>query len=459
MSQPSDIQLHPSILGSELPGTGSSVPCLPTGDGEAMSHSAPLEVRTLSFAPSDDLHSPAQSGLPLQAASRTRTGDGEHLSLPEPVGGPHLGAQGAKPPHYPDYIAQSYKSVDLGDELGLQGHFEAPPVPAKHAGGASPENLENGIGREDLDHGIPEISCGRAAGIQLELACPSWGMFGECQKGHHYAKELICGREWCRSCGGKQGKNHQRRKSGWLPRATQMRQMGYFVITIPPELRTNFRSLDVLRTFGIAVKKAMKRHGFARGLRRWHWFGEDHPGHGLQGDGLPVYHPHLNLLVEAGWLPFSKLQAIRRSVAKILRVSLARVVVHYEFASSVSEMLHMVKYVLRPTFSCWEWDPEMAYNVIGFRHTLPWGTWHEKVWDGDTGKYKNGDYLPPVWEVPAADSDLLKVVPLEHGRCPVDGTEVTWGEVRAANLLVTPWWADVGGGYWAWTGLARDGPG
>jgi len=433
-----------STRGSGLPGTGSSDPCSPTGDGEAMSHSAPLEARTLSLSPSDGHHSPVQSVLPLHAPSRTWPGDGEYQSLPEPVGGPHLGAQGATPPHYPDYIAQSYKSVGLGDELGLQGHFEASPVPAKLAGEASGKD-----GFPDAE--IPEISCGRSdqlsgssrLGIQLELACPSWGIVGECQEGHHYAKELICSREWCRSCGGKQGKAHQRRKAAWLPRVTQMRQMGYFVITIPPELRDAFRSTELVRTFGKAIKRVMKYHGFARGLRNWHWFGEDHPGHGLQGAGLPVYHPHLNLLVEAGFLPFSKLQAIRRSVATVLGVRLARVNVHYEYAGSVAEMLHMVKYVLRPTFEHWEWDPEMAYKLIGFRHRLHWGTWKDE----------------PAWEVPAADSDVLKVVPLEHGRCPVDGSEITWGEVRAANLLVTPWWADVGGGYWAWTGLARDGPG
>jgi len=428
--------------GSGLPGTGSSDPCSPTGDGEAMSHSAPLEVRTLSYWPSDGLHSPVQS-VPTHAreTSRTWAGDGEHQSLPEPVGGPHLGVQGAKPPHYPDYIAQSYKSVGLGDELGLQGHFS--PVSAKLVGEASELDGPNA--------GVQEISCGgdqlagssKPAGIQLELACPSWGIVGECQEGHHYAKELICSREWCRSCGGKQGKAHQRRKAAWLPRTVQMQQMGYFVITIPPELRNTFRDLAVVRTFAKGIKRVMKYHGFARGLRRWHWFGEDHPGHGLQGDGLPVYHPHLNLLVEASFVPFSKLQAVRRSVANVLGVSLARVNVHYEYARSVAEMLHMVKYVLRPTFEHWEWDPEMAYKLIGFRNALSWGTWKDE----------------PAWAVPAGDSDVLALAPLEQGRCPVDGTQITWGDVRAANLLVTPWWADVGGGYWAWTGLARDGPG
>jgi len=420
-----------SIQRSEVPGTGSSDPFPPTGDGAVMSHSTPLEPRTLSFCASDAPESAVQAAsLPPLDHSTTDPGEGEHLSPPEPVGRSHLGAQGAKPPHYPDYVAQSYNSGHVGDELGLQAHFLAPTagqVPA------------------DPDGEIPEISRGRGdpRGMQLELSCPSWAILGECDEGHHYAKELICAREWCRSCGGHQGKAHQRRKAAWLPRASQLRMMGYFVITIPPELRERFRSLEALRAFGKAIKRVMKRHGFSRGLRRWHWFGEDHPGHGLQGDGMPVYHPHLNLLVEAGWLPASKLEAIRRSVAKVLQVGLGRVNVHYTYGSSVAEKLHMVKYVLRPTFEHWEWDPEMAHRVIGFRHMLPWGTWKDD----------------PAWSIPESDADALAVGPLEQGRCPVDGTPVKWREVVAANLVVAPWWAELGGGYRSWTGLARDGPG
>jgi len=390
-----------------------------------MSHSAPLEPRTLSFYPLD----PVEGYSPPPVARTLDPGDGEHQSPPEPVGPSHSGVWGQSP-HYPDYIAQSYKSLGLGETLGLQSYFAAPAAPAE---------------LEDPESEIQEISRGRGdpEGIQLELVCPSWGIVGECQEGHHYAKELICAREWCSSCGGSNGKAHQRRKAAWLPRATQMEEMGYFVVTIPPELRAKFRGIDVLRNFGKSMKRVMKYHGFERGLRRWHWFGEDHPGHGLQGNGVPVYHPHLNILVEAGWLSFAKLQAVRRSVAVVLQVELARVNVHYQYTSSVPQMLHMVKYVLRPTFERWEWDREMAHKLLGFRNALGWGTWKDE----------------PAWVIPVGDSDALRVGLLEQGRCPVDGTRIAWKEVIAANLLHGPWWADVGGGYRSWTGLVRDGPG
>jgi len=94
------------LLSSGAPGTGSSDPCLPTGDGEAMSHSAPLEHPSLFVCPGGpgiviQGPSPAAANDPISAALRLchsdlrpyvrpdGPGDGEHLSLPLPVGGPH----------------------------------------------------------------------------------------------------------------------------------------------------------------------------------------------------------------------------------------------------------------------------------------------------------------------------------------------------------------------------------
>ena len=322
--------------------------------------------------------------------------------------------------YYPDIEAQSYKSIVEFDQELHSSRSRSSCLPGP---GAAAHQVQDGQGK---------IS----AGIRLELRCPDYAVTGQCAaKDHDFAKEIICNREWCRFCGSNNGKAHQRRKAGWLPRAMQMREMGYFVIPIPPELRTKFRDPKVLSVFGKAMKRVMKYHGFARGLRRWHWFGEDHPGEGLQGDGLPPYHPHLNMLVEAGWLSSSKLEAIRRSVAKVLKVDLARVVVNYSYTKpgQVSRMLHMVKYVLRPTFEHWEWDQEMAYKLLGFRNSLSWGTWKDE----------------PVWTVPAGDAEVLKVGPLERGCCPVDGSLITWGKLISARLLREPWWSDVGGGYWS----------
>jgi hypothetical protein len=219
--------------------------------------------------------------------------------------------------------------------------------------------------------------------------------------------------------------------------------MGKLVITVPPELRDHYRDVRELADLGKSVKRALQEtHGFKRGFRRWHFFGEDHPGQGLQGDGFPVYHPHLEVIVEAGHLSPEKLAGIKWSVARILGVDLARVNVHYEYTRSRRKMLHMVEYALRPTFEHWEWDEELAYHLVGFRNALTWGTWDN----------------PAVWDVPAGEPAGPVLEALSCGRCPVDGTPVQWGELVSARLLAVPWWESLGGGYWSWTGLVRDGP-
>jgi len=286
-------------------------------------------------------------------------------------------------------------------------------------------------------------------GVQLEFPCPTWSVLGECEgedgrhDRHFFAKEIICNREWCRSCGGVDGRAHQRRKAAWLPRACQMRVVGCFVLTIPPELRDRYRTRVALGKLGTAAKRMLQRHGFGRGLRRWHIFGEDHPGEGLQGDGLPPYHPHLNVLVEAGFLEPEVLEAVKDSWARILHVDRGRINLHYQFATTVPDKLHLVKYVLRPTFTDWSWDEELAWELLGFHNSQAWGGWHD----------------PPAWDVPVGDEfGTPALVALEQGLCPVDNTPITWRGVVRTTLQVAPWWEELGGGYRMWTGLARDGP-
>ena len=91
---------------------------------------------------------------------------------------------------------------------------------------------------------------------------------------------------------------------------------------------------------------------------------------------------------------------------------------------------------------------ELAYNLIGFKNALSWGKW----------KDDEGEWLPPVWELPVGEDHGPVLEAIGHGRCPVDGSRITWVERIAAHLLAAPWWEELGGGYWSWTGLVRDGP-
>jgi hypothetical protein len=203
-----------------------------------------------------------------------------------------------------------------------------------------------------------------------------------------------------------------------------MASIGYLVITLPPEVRDRYRTKEALGKLGTAFKRMLQRHGFTRGLRRWHWFGENGG----------AYHPHLNVLTDGSWLPPEDLGTIRESVGRILEVNIARVNVRYEYREGVPRMLHLVKYVLRSTFLDWRWDPELAAELLGFRNSSAWGSWR-------------GD---PVWEIPRAEEQGVArgMVMLECGYCPHDGSRIVWNEIIPARRLAAPWWEHVGAGYW-----------
>jgi len=276
---------------------------------------------------------------------------------------------------------------------------------------------------------------------QLSPPCRSWGHFGTCeQEGHEIAHELICNREWCdeSGCGGIDGAAHQRRKAKWYPKARQLQSIGRFVITLPPEIRSEYRTKIALGKLGIAFKRMFERYGYSRGLRRWHHFGEDHKDFVDTGEA-PPHHPHMEVLVEAGHLSEGELDDIKASVGRILDVGIDRVNVHYKYAKrkDIGKKCHFISYALRPTFTNWEWDEELAHEIIGFKNALSWGGWDSE----------------PVWEVPVdggSEVPSRELMAIEAGYCPHDGSRITWtSDIRRLNRVVDPdHWLFLDGGYW-----------
>ena len=273
---------------------------------------------------------------------------------------------------------------------------------------------------------------------QLHPPCGSWGLLGKCEDGgHEIVHELICNREWCERCGGKDGAAHQRRKANWYPKLRQLQTIGRFVITLPPEIREGYRTRAALGKLGIAFKRLMQRRGYDRGLRRWHFFGEDHKDSASGGEA-PRFHPHLEIMVEAAHLPEGELESIKASVGSILGVGIDRVNVHYQYAKArdVGKKCHFLSYALRPTFTDAAWDEELAYEIIGLKNALPWG-----VWDGE-----------PVWDVPVGHHEAPSpaLVAIGAGFCPHDGSRIQWAAgVHDLRELVHPdYWIKIDGGYW-----------
>ena len=276
----------------------------------------------------------------------------------------------------------------------------------------------------------------------LDVCCPSFfTIAGRCECNHQFAKETFCGREWCRICGVNGSDMHERRKSRWYPKLQQCETLGYGVITIPPESRDEFRKAKALSKFGTAVTRLLKRNDLDRGVRRWHFFGEQ------EGDQVPEFHPHINFLVDEGYIEPERLESIKRGLSRILGVSVDRVNVHYEYSSSVPLKLHWIKYVTRATFLDWRWDEGLARELVGFRNATPWGIW----------KDKEGNHFPPVWDIPVrpdGDScaEVRQVADLEENRCPFDGTPITWKGFILRDSLTDRQrgnrWYRIGGGYW-----------
>ena len=301
--------------------------------------------------------------------------------------------------------------------------------------------------RSDPEGYYPESLAQSSTGVegahehQLYPPCRSWGHFGLCeQEGHVIAHELICNREWCDEggCGGIDGSAHQRRKANWYLKARQLRSIGRFVIPLPLEIRYRYRTKAALGELGKKFKRMMQRYEFDRGLRRWHFFGEDH-NDSASGGEAPRFHPHLEMMVEAGYLPQEKMDSIKASVAKILHVGIDRVVVHYQYAKArdVGKKCHFISYALRPTFLDAAWDEELAYEFIGFRNALPWGNWDgEPVWDVPEGRGR---------EVPSRELEAIT-----QGYCPHDGSLIQWtSEIRRLTSVVNLRdWIFIDGGYW-----------
>jgi len=135
---------------------------------------------------------------------------------------------------------------------------------------------------------------------------------------------------------------------------------------------------------------------------RWHWFGDP-------VNGVATWNPHVNVLVDGGYLAAGELEIIKAELRKALRCP--DLIVNYSYSSSPKKMWHMLKYVTRATFLEKYWDERMADQVRGFRNIRYWGRWQDK----------------PAWSLPAEDK-LDALVKLEKSICPDCDEPITWGK-------------------------------
>lgn len=201
-----------------------------------------------------------------------------------------------------------------------------------------------------------------------------------------YAKNIICGKEYCKDCGREGSPQHQKRFNRWMPKARNLNKFGVLVITIPEELRYKYQNKIRLSAFRGAVKNKLKRLGFEKGLMRWHLFGDcefcngkacykcNHTGAGNE------FKPHLNIVIESGYIKdihnSEMLIELKKFVQDFWKAKFKKeylININYHYSKKIEDKVHQVKYITRSTFRIY--DQETDELLKNYRMTTVWGVW------------------------------------------------------------------------------------
>ncbi len=252
----------------------------------------------------------------------------------------------------------------------------------------------------------------------VNQTCPQWFTHGECKNGHRFVKEIYCGREWCPVCSKNMSAFHKRKVATWLVKAQKVECLGYFVFTIPEHYRSNYRTKRSLKELSDKLcngnrgkSKAgtgiLQRFGYDRGLAKWHWV----------GDKSNKYNPHLNVLVDGGWISPYKIELLKLYWSSL--VGIHGCDVHYSYAETIPKMVHMVKYITRPTLTNIEGHEHLAAELYKFRNYKCWGKW-----DGSNAWYLRDNH------------NFSVVAKLEKSKCPVCGEKIKWNHILDIAWLI-----------------------
>ncbi|MBA7481695.1 hypothetical protein ES707_17169 [subsurface metagenome] len=233
--------------------------------------------------------------------------------------------------------------------------------------------------------------------------CGSLALVGVTESGKRIAKRVCCGREWCEEC---RDQSHNRRVARVLPRLLQLDWMGYIVITFPEEVRPLMRNPKTLTDLGKRLRRLLRRRGYQKVYSRWDFF----------GDTPEKYHPHLNVLVDGGFLPPEQLADLKDAIKRaLLPRSMTKLIgndvnSHYDYTRDSARKMHWIKYVTKATFLEREWDDQLASMLYGFHNGCFAGTWRD----------------PPKWKLTGSDKKFNALARLGEGRHPESGEPVVW---------------------------------
>lgn len=244
-----------------------------------------------------------------------------------------------------------------------------------------------------------------------------------------------------------------------------MESVGYFVIQWPIKSRDKMRTKKALSEAGTKITRLMKRLGYDRGYRAWHYFGDPKCPNGCQDkshkkseklvnvDALnyqcpvcdsvfPVskakvkWNPHMNLMIDGRYIDENEMESIKKRMKVTLKET--GLIIHYEYAKpeEISKKVHLVKYITRATFLSYEWDKKMIKELHKFRGLSSWGS--RDAWNG-----------PDVWELEEGKVETSNLIKLEDNKCTDCGECLNWSPVIHPVLKLRFEWAveELEGGY------------
>lgn len=263
--------------------------------------------------------------------------------------------------------------------------------------------------------------------------CGNRAILGECDNGHQFLKICYCGKEWCNNPNCVEA-TWKRRIARALPKMAVMDRAGYFVLTIPEEMREIFKEKKNLSEMRTAIKRKLQRlYPELRAITRYHWFGDQNLG---------KYHPHLNLLVDdLQGIPKADLVEIKRFYKDLLErisginIGDKKIDLYYKYLQEKGQIIHAIKYIMRPTFLLY--NQALSENLKGFRNNVYWGTWRDQTVE---------EIEREAIQREATTKTKPEVVLLSNNICPVCGKPIVWYKkmVSAAYLVITE---EIGQGY------------
>jgi len=301
-----------------------------------------------------------------------------------------------------------------------------------------------------------------------------------CHAEHRFAKQIFCGRQYCPRCGEEDSVIHQQRYSRSWDRLMWAPAFGRVVLTVPEELRDDFKSADMLgklHRFGWEcvkevwgrdviledgeIEKGMAVDG---SMTTVHLFGDEDE----KGDRFDKFHPHVNvtfpLYSEKLMVSVERLKVLRDKWYGMLeeltgkKISLTedgreRKNAWYGYRNTDAQKAHWLKYALRATVGAERFlqlgddmKEFVVTSLVGFHNVR----WYGKLSNRTFPKYKKDylentsfyqEFLTKKQEKPVRD---FKYCPICHGRLKVHKHK---GKIEILENIHKTWY-ELSPGFW-----------